>query len=282
MFSLRERWQARYLMPERLAYHIHQRPNEKRNGDNNNYSHLEYDALVVLFLKLLDNTPMSKKHDNMVEKYDTEPLELSIGARQLTLLRVRDLERWVDREALLRDETEEPPYWAHLWTGALTLARYIEERVECRDRSVLDLGCGLGLTGIIAALKGGKVTFADKEPEALAFATVNAQMNDCPLFETRMLDFTRDVLDQQFSLILGAEILYDRPTFPQVVRFLAHHLAPNGSALFADARRTNTEAFYHQLDQAGLRWTRTERHEREENLPLTVSVVIIHQPPNDY
>jgi EEF1A lysine methyltransferase 3 len=218
----------------------------------------------------------------MVEKYDTEPLELTIGARQLTLLRVKDLERWVDREALLRDETEEPPYWAHLWTGALTLARYIEEQVECQDQSVLELGCGLGLTGIIAALKGGSVTFADKEPEALAFATVNAQMNDCPLFETRRLDFTRDALDQQFSLILGAEILYDRPTFPYLVRFLTHHLAPNSCALLADARRTNTKEFYHHLDQAGLQWTRAERHEREENLPLTVSVVTVHHRPNDY
>ncbi len=91
-----------------------------------------------------------------IHQYDTEPIELTIGSRQLTLLRVKDLERWVDREALLRDETEEPPYWAHLWTGSLTLARYIEERVECRDLNVLDLGCGLGLTGIVASFKGGK------------------------------------------------------------------------------------------------------------------------------
>src|SRR5262245_57765285 len=121
----------------------------------------------------------------MIHQYDTEPIELTVGARRLTLLRVKDLERYVDREALLRDETEEPPYWAHLWTGALTLARYVAERIECHDQSVLDLGCGLGLTGIVAALKGGKVVFTDKEPEALAFATVNAQMNNCPLFEAR-------------------------------------------------------------------------------------------------
>ena len=213
----------------------------------------------------------------MISHYDTEPIELTIGSRRLTLLRVRDLERWVDREALLRDETEEPPYWAHLWTGSLTLARYIEERIECRELNVLDLGCGLGLTGVVASLKGGKVTFADKEPEALAFATVNAQMNDCPLFETRLLDFTRDGLDQRFSLILGAEILYDRPTFPLLAAFLVRHLNPGSRALLADARRTNTDEFYHQLDHAGLAWIKEEVREREENLPLTVSVVTVHQ-----
>ena len=212
----------------------------------------------------------------MVQKYETEPVELTVGSRQLTLLRVKDLERWVDREALLRDETEEPPYWAHLWTGSLTLARYIEERVECRDLHILDLGCGLGLTGIVAALKGGQVTFADKEPEALAFATVNAQINNCPLFEARVLDFTKDALAQQFSLILGAEILYDRPAFPALVAFLTRYLSPNGHALLADAKRTNTDDFYRQLDQAGLAWTKAEITEREENLPLTISIVTVH------
>src|SRR5262245_64320333 len=77
--------------------------------------------------------------------YDTESFDVSIGSLPLTLLRVKDLERWVDREALLRDDTEEPPYWAHLWTGALTLARYLEADVDCRELTVLDLGCGLGL-----------------------------------------------------------------------------------------------------------------------------------------
>jgi len=213
----------------------------------------------------------------MIHPHDTEPIELTIGSRQLTLLRVKDLERWVDREALLRDEAEEPPYWALLWTGALTLARYVEERIECRDQSVLDLGCGLGLTGIIAALKGGKVTFADKESDALAFATINAQMNGCPLFEARPLDFTRDVLDRRFSLILGAEILYDRATFSPLVAFLARHLAPGGRALLADAKRTNTDEFYRQLDQAGLLWTQEKVREREENLPLVVSIVAVQQ-----
>jgi predicted nicotinamide N-methyase len=210
--------------------------------------------------------------------YDTEPFDLTIGSYHLTLQRVRDLERWVDREALLRDETEEPPYWAHVWTGALTLARYVEERIDCHHLSVLDLGCGLGVTGIIASLKGGRVTFVDKEPPAVVFATMNARMSNCPLFEARTLDFTRDTLDSQFSLILGAEILYDRPTFPALVTFLHRHLTPHGRALFADARRTNTEDFYRQLDNIKLQWAREEIQEREDNLPLNVSVVTIHKP----
>ena len=224
----------------------------------------------------------------MLQNYDTESIDLTIGVRRLTLLRVRDLERYVDREALLRDDAAEPPYWAHLWTGALTLARYIEEQVACQDLAVLDLGCGLGLTGIVAGLKGGHVTFADKEPDALAFAAANARLNHCPSFVARNIDFTQDAqsehgkMDERFSLIFGAEILYDRSTFPALVSFLHRYLAPRGQAIFADAQRTNTEEFYQQLTQIGFRWAREEKQEREGTLPLAVSIVTIEHNTDGY
>ena len=141
--------------------------------------------------------------------------------------------------------------------------------------TVLDLGCGLGLTGIVAARKGGRVVFADKEPAALAFAAVNAQRNDCRDWETRPLDFTSDVLDQQFMLILGAEILYDRPTFPVLVTFLERHLAPHGRALLADAKTDQHEGVLRALGESRVACGQEEIHEREGNLPLPVSIVTV-------
>ena len=219
----------------------------------------------------------SNKYANAGHVYSSEPIEVVIGSRSLTLLRVKDLERLVDREALLRDNTEEPPYWAHLWTGALTLARYLDSFIDVRDQTVLDLGCGLGLTGIVAAQKGGRVTFADKEVAAVSFARENARLNGCARYGVQQIDFTQDILETDFALILGAEILYDRPTFPALVRFLARHLSPAGRAILADAKRTNTQDFYQRLDQAGLQWTQEEVREREDRLPLPVAIVTIQR-----
>ena len=219
----------------------------------------------------------SYKYADAGHVYSSEPIEVVIGSRSLTLLRVKDLERLVDREALLRDNTEEPPYWAHLWTGALTLARYLDSFIDVRDQTVLDLGCGLGLTGIVAAQKGGRVTFADKEVTAVSFARENARLNGCARYGVQQIDFTQDILETDFALILGAEILYDRPTFPALVRFLARHLSPAGRAILADAKRTNTQDFYQRLDQAGLQWTQEEVREREDHLPLPVAIVTIQR-----
>lgn len=207
--------------------------------------------------------------------YEAEPFAVELGARRLTLFRVKDLERHVDRAALLRDDTAEPPYWAHLWTGAVSLARYVDARGQVRGRSVLDLGCGLGLTGIVAARNGGLVTFADKETAACTFALTNARANACPDCEAQPLDFTRDRLDVRFDCILAAEILYDRPTFAALATFIAAHLAEDGQALLADAGRTDTRSFYAELDRLGLSWTRHTHAEREDGLPLPVHIVTV-------
>jgi hypothetical protein len=49
-----------------------------------------------------------------------EAVGLDIDGVSVRLWRVVDLEQFVDADALLRgDDATEPPYWMHLWPGAL-------------------------------------------------------------------------------------------------------------------------------------------------------------------
>jgi len=65
-----------------------------------------------------------------------------VGDTTVALWRVAELAPHVDRAALLAaDEAPEPPYWAHLWSGAVVLAATVQRGA----RRVLELGCGLGL-----------------------------------------------------------------------------------------------------------------------------------------
>src|SRR3989442_407214 len=46
--------------------------------------------------------------------------DVAVGGEHIALWRVADLERHVDRAALLgAEDAPEPPYWAHLWSRAL-------------------------------------------------------------------------------------------------------------------------------------------------------------------
>ncbi len=99
---------------------------------------------------------------------------IAVGGDTVALWRVADLAAHVDRAALLAgDDPAEPPYWAHLWSGARVLAAAVPPGA---GRTV-EIGCGLGLPGLAAARRGARVTFVDRVPAALAFVRASAATN---------------------------------------------------------------------------------------------------------
>ena len=194
---------------------------------------------------------------------------VAIGTETIALWQVANLERHVDRVALLAaDDPPEPPYWAHLWSGARVLA----ERLPAA-RTAIDLGCGLGLTGLAAARRGARVTCVDRAADALAFVRASATANGLGRPDLVAADFTTLVLRARFELVLAAEVLYDRAAFAPLATAIARLIAPGGLALVADAGRIDTCAFYTELASAGLRWRATEHAVREDGLPVTVRLV---------
>ena len=199
-----------------------------------------------------------------------EPHRVVVGRDDLVLWRVADLERHVDRHALLAaDDPPEPPYWAHLWSGALVLA----DAVPADAGRVLEIGCGLGLPGLVAARRGARVLFVDRVPAALAFVRASAATNGIGDVALLAADVTSSVLRSEFELVLGAEIVYDRAAFGPLAGTLRRLLAPGGRALLADGGRIDTRAFYEALTRAGLAWRTRPHVVREEGLPVTVALV---------
>jgi predicted nicotinamide N-methyase len=203
--------------------------------------------------------------------FDAALTQVAVGADAIALWRVADLERHVDRTALLAGvDPPEPPYWAHLWSGALVLAAAVP---AAGVRTAVELGCGLGLPGLVAARRGARVTFVDRIAAPLGFVRASARANEVASLDLVVADFTTPVLRARYDLVLAAEVLYDRAAFPAIAAALARLLRPGGRALLTDARRMDTRTFYPALDACGLRWRATEHRLREEGQPVTVRLV---------
>src|SRR5437773_7017419 len=182
--------------------------------------------------------------------FDAVLERVSVGDASVALWRVAALERHLDRAALLAADAPEPPYWAHLWSGAVVLAGAMPRGAG----TVLELGCGLGLPGLPISCRGARVTFVDRERVALAFVRASAAANGLGAVDLVAADAARPALAARFDLVLAAELVYDRAAFPALARALAGHLVPGGRALLADAGRIDTRPFYAELDAAGLAW----------------------------
>src|SRR4030095_2414799 len=78
-------------------------------------------------------------------------------------------------ERLAEDDPDEDrlPFWAELWPSGTALATTVAGQ-DLGGRRVLELGCGLGLVGVAAALAGARVLSVDRSPEAITIAAANA------------------------------------------------------------------------------------------------------------
>ena len=197
------------------------------------------------------------------------------GADVVALWQVADLERHVDRRALLAgDDAPEPPYWAHLWSGARVLAAAIP---PCAGR-VVEFGCGLGLPGLAAARRGAAVTFVDRVRTPLEFVRASAAANRIGHVDAVVADLTAGAVTGRFDLVLLAEVLYDRAAFPAVARAISAALAPGGCALLADGARIDTRGFYPELRALGLEVETTSHRVPAEGVMETIALSRIRAP----
>ncbi len=172
-----------------------------------------------------------------------------LDGRDLSVLRPRDSEALLDEHAFERDEFM--PYWAELWPSGVALARVVAARA-LKGARVLELGCGLGLPSIAAALSGGRVLATDWALPALDLLRRNAERNDAAL-ETARVDWGEaDALLERapFDLVLAADVIYERRNVDVLADLLPRL---GGEVLLADPGRPALDDF---LERMGTLWRR--------------------------
>jgi predicted nicotinamide N-methyase len=210
-----------------------------------------------------------------VAGYPTRVVRLGFGSIDVELLTLRRLEDYVDTEALLRDaDAPEPPYWAHVWTGSRHLAGLLATRVRCAGRRAIDIGCGLGLVGVVAARCGARVLAIDTAHAALAFTRANAARNACVLHAIQA-DVAHPGVRGPFDLCLAADVTYDPRLQQAIGTFLATHLTPGGEAWCVESVRTMDPGFRRACEAHGLRVAEYEGREPEDGRDVWVRVTTV-------
>lgn len=140
------------------------------------------------------------------------------------------------------------PYWAEDWESSRALCRLLLSR-EIDGDSVLDLGCGLGLTGAVAASRGAKVTLADNAAPALEFSRLNCWRYR-ELCQFQIVDWKQVATNlEKFEWIVGAEIIYDQDDWADLDKFWKRHLAQKGTVLLCDPFRRTGKDFRNWIQE---------------------------------
>jgi ETFB lysine methyltransferase len=181
-------------------------------------------------------------------------LAVAACGRDWLIEREADLETlWAGIGADEFGDDERVPYWAEIWPASLLLAEWLwRSRTLIRGATCLDLGCGLGLTAVVAASLGARVAGLDYEYPALAFARDNACLNEAPAPLFTLMDWRAPGFKAgAFDFMWGGDILYERRFYEPLRDLFRACLAPGGRIWLAEPKRSVSAPAWEALASEG-------------------------------
>lgn len=145
-----------------------------------------------------------------------------------------------------------------VWECSLDLANYlIETRINFKNKVVFEIGCGVGLPGIVAAKKHPKLLlFQDFNEFVLRHCTVQTAVNnltneDISHNNVRFIcgDWNDVRIKEKADVILMSETIYECRNFSRLHSLIDRSLAPDGVVYLA------SKAFYFGVGGGVQQWS---------------------------
>ncbi len=182
-------------------------------------------------------------YNRIRKKYQLTFDRLRFGEKQIRLLKIADLEEFLDGKDPFADVSDFP-FWIRLWDAAMILAYILGSQPDAAGRKVLELGAGLGAPGLAAASAGFDVTISDYEEIIMDFQKVSAAASGLNGIHFMHLDWLNPPVMQPFDVLAGAEILFRDEFFQPLLNIFRTCLKPDGVIYLAhDAKRRSLPKF---------------------------------------
>jgi predicted nicotinamide N-methyase len=181
------------------------------------------------------------------EEYETDTSALTIAGKDFRILIPKSIDRFVDQE----DVFHEFPLWSKIWEASIVLAQHLAGMPVEPERRFLEIGCGLGLVGVVAAAFGHRVTMTEYNPGALAFARANARTNLAPGYSNLKIvkmDWNRPRLEGRFDTIVASEVVYSEKDYDPILELFRRYLKPDGEIILAEGLRKTSMEFFRQMN----------------------------------
>ena len=185
---------------------------------------------------------------SLAARYPLETIPLRIGARTWQISCVTDQDALLDGV----NDAEQMPYGFLLWESAVMLAEWlVNNPTLVKNRSILELGAGVGLAGLVARSLRGNVWLTDHRADLLELAAHNARQNYLAPPQQFVADWQAWDHETRYDLILGADILYERAMHRHLLPIFRQNLAPGGRLVLTDPSRPQALELIAALEDDG-------------------------------
>jgi methyltransferase-like protein 23 len=204
---------------------------------------------------------------------------LRLGGRDWSVLHTGAVLSREDESHFLRELVDVLPYGVALWPAAIALAHDVASRPDgFRGRTVLELGAGTGLPGIVAASLGSRVVQTDRHEVAMSVCERNGKRNGVEAIEHRLADWAEWEDTARYDWIVGSDILYGEATHPHLRRIFESNLAPGGRVLLSDPFRAVSLRLLEAMEEDGWKVVIAKWTVGEEPTPRPIGVFELTPP----
>jgi predicted nicotinamide N-methyase len=179
---------------------------------------------------------------------------IEFGDVDIHLRTLRDKQEFLDAKGIAEKLGISSAQWSLfgvVWPASEVLANFMSD-FAIKDKHILEIGCGIGLTSLMLNQRNADITATDYHPEAGSFLEQNVILNKgraIPFVQTGWADDLSAL--GKFDLILGSDLLYEDEHADLLSQFIHQHSKPHCEVIIVDPGRGRHASFSKMMVRLG-------------------------------
>ncbi len=151
-----------------------------------------------------------------------------------------------DRDTYIR--TAHPsavPWWMFVWNSGIAMAHKLHDLPT--PLKLLDVGCGLGLTAMVAQQLGHHTYVTDMFVESYDYVRRNCEANE--IHPPQWVDAIADIPPGSLDCVTMSDVLYNQdPATVQTIELALQAIKPSGFLMIAEPTRLTESLLLRRFD----------------------------------
>ena len=179
------------------------------------------------------------------------PLELTqISAEKAIYVPVYDAVKAIYTDLLAMDPASPFPYWAKVWPSAIALVKVLQKHPSLiRDKTVLELGAGIGLPSLLMANEAKTIQVSDYDSEAVELLRKNIAHLQLHNVQALQMDWNNLPENIDPEVIILSDVNYDPTQFESLTKLIQKFIHQGCTIILSTPQRIIANPFVLALSE---------------------------------
>lgn len=179
------------------------------------------------------------------------PVELTqISAEKAIYVPAYDAVKAIYTDLLALDPATPFPYWAKVWPSAIALVKVLQKHPSLiRDKTVLELGAGIGLPSLLMASEAKTIQVSDYDSEAVELLRKNIAHLQLHNVQALQMDWNDLPENIDPEVIILSDVNYDPTQFESLTKLIQKFIHQGCTIILSTPQRIIANPFVLALSE---------------------------------